>query len=57
MNQNPRATYCQSCGCAECARRKNCPNRAFACEECTPSRPAWQGCVYRQKEKRGRRLP
>ena len=44
-------TYCQNCGCAECARRKSCPNRAFACEECTPTRPAWQGCVYHQKEK------
>ena len=51
MNTISYKIHCPNCGCAECARRSDCPNRAFACEECTPSRPAWLGCVYQQKEK------
>ncbi len=51
MNQFSYKDHCPNCGCGLCPLRFDCPNKQFACEECTPSRPAWQGCFYKQKEK------
>lgn len=43
---------CVNCGCDGCFHSGNCPNRPYACEECTASNPAWNACVYRQKREK-----
>lgn len=49
MKQKNMQNQCPGCGCADCSLHENCPVQQFICEECTPSRPAWQGCFYKQK--------